>query len=490
MRSRRLTSVTSVPGALALVFLACCAALLAIGAPQALAAQKGIIDHRLESSGSVILDNVPGYVETMGPAGLGATWTRVMVRWNHLQPAAPGVPYAGDASGDGYDDHYVTELETVVAALHAQGIRVILSGNDVPKWAANPKYATGKHVTSAVMRVGDPTVMAQFRRFARFCAGHFLPWGVGHFEVWNEPNLASGIYPQIVGKTVVGPAVYLKMLKAFYNQAKQVNRAAVVIAGATSRFGSDGNDPGSTSPQWFARYLKANRAGRWFDAYSHHPYTKRGSDPRPSVPPRQPKKSVTLGNIDVLLRIFPGKPFYLTEFCYSTAPVRDLFCVVVSKEDQARYLRQAYAFAARYPQIKVLLWFLVTDYEKDPLLEPGVGVYTGLVDPAGLRKPSWYAFVGDNALSATAPESAASGARFTVGGVLATKDGPGTDVPVLLQRRGLAGGPWSPVVTPPVLTDAGGAYSFSVAQTSAWQYRVIWDGVAESAPVSVSVSAP
>ena len=64
-------------------------------------------------------------------------------------------------------------------------------------------------------------------------------------------------------------------------------------------------------------------------------------------------------------------------------------------------------------------------------------------------------------------------------------DVPGAGFPVLLQRRSLAGGNWSTVTTPAATTDAGGAYSFSVTQTAGSQYRVIWDGVCESAPLSV-----
>ena len=407
------------------------------------------------------------------------------MRWNYLQPAAPGVFNPGDADGDGYDDRYVAELEAVVSTLHSRGIRVILTGNDIPRWAANPNYCKDNHVTSAVIRAGSPRVMAEFRRFAEFLAGHFLPWKVRHLEVWNEPNLAPGIYPQIVGRTPVGPAAYLRMLKAFHAGAKSVNPGAVVIAGATSRFGSNGTEMGSTSPQWFARYLRAHGAARWFDAYSHHPYTKRGSDPAPSVPPNQARKAITLGNIKTLLNIFPDKPFYLTEFCYSTAPVRDLFCVVVSEADQARYLRDAYAWVDRYRQIKVMLWFLIRDWESDPVATPGVGVYTGLLDASGERKPAWYAYVGGNTLTATASPSAALWSQLTVSGVLTTKDGPGAGIPVSLQRRDVFGA-WSSVGTPAAETDARGRYSFAVTHTGDLEYRVVWDGVCESEPFAVS----
>ena len=193
---------------------------------------------------------------------------------------------------------------------------------------------------------------------------------------------------------------------------------------------------------------------------------------------------MTLGNISVLLKLFPTKPFYLTEYCYSTG-AKDAFVMSVSKADQARYLRQAYDFAGRYKQIKAMLWFLVKDWQSDPQDPSSIGVFTGLVDQSDQRKPAWYAFIGGNTITRTAPSSIAAGAPFTVSGVLTTKEGAGAGFRVLLQRRSLAGGSWSPVATPATITDAAGAYSFSVKQTTGRQYRVVWDGVCESAAVRV-----
>ncbi len=482
MRHRLRTVTICAVSALALTCLAAGAAFLS-PPPASAACARGIVDNRLEFSNQVDLPSVPGLVDAMGPSGLNATWTRVLVRWSYLEPTSP------NASGDHYDAHYLTELDTVVKAFQDQGIKVILTGSDVPKWAANPKYIRNGRYSNAVPLVGSPKVLKAFQQFGHFLVQHFNQYDVHHFEVWNEPNLATGIWPQTIGKKHIGPDAYLKMLKAFWTGAKQADRHSVVIGGATSRFGSPGNDDGSTSPQWFAKYLKDHGAAKWFDAYSHHPYTKRGSNPVPSVPPKEASKAVTLGNIGVLLKLFPTKPFYLTEFCYSTVqpPQRDAFVVAVSRADQARYLRQAYDLAGRYKQIKVMLWFLVKDWQSDT--DPNLGVFTGLVDQSGQRKPAWYAFVGGNKLTATA--SAASGSTFTVSGTLTTRDVPaamdvpGAGFPVLLQRRGLAGGNWSTVTTPAATTDAGGAYSFSVTQTAGSQYRVIWDGVCESAPLSV-----
>jgi hypothetical protein len=451
---------------------------------------RGIVDHRLEYHGGIDLDPVESYAEQMGSNVLGAKWTRVLAYWDQLQPRRPGVKDPGDLDHDGFNDAYVHELDTVVGALTAQHIRVILTGTGPPSWARDTAYKKYWHgnLGTAVVRIGDPKVLAAFQKYARFLAGHFKApaYGVKHFEVWNEPNLR--LIPQIVGKKVVGPEVYRKMLIAFSKGAHQGNPAAVVIAGATSRTGSAGTSTGSTSPQWFAKYLKAHGATRWFDAYSHHPYNTLRSSPQPSAPPRRPDITVTLGNISVLLKLFPRMDFYLTEYCYSTG-ANDAFVMSVSKADQARYLRQAYALAEHHKQIKAMLWFLVKDWRSDPQDPSSLGVFTGLVDEFDQRKPAWYAFTEGNTITAVPSDPAvAAGAPFTVSGVLTTKEGAGADFPVLLQRRGLVGGTWSTVATmPDTKTDSAGAYSFAVTQTTGSQYRVIWDGVCESAAVPVKL---
>ena len=63
---------------------------------------RGIIDYRLEQA-SVDPGAVPGLVAEMGPDALRASWTRVLVHWNALQPAAPD-PAAEDPLRRGVRD--------------------------------------------------------------------------------------------------------------------------------------------------------------------------------------------------------------------------------------------------------------------------------------------------------------------------------------------------------------------------------------------------
>jgi len=342
------------------------------------ALSKGIIDLRLErvTSDPLATDAI---IKELGPAGLGARWTRISVDWASLQPQAP--PAA-------YNEAYFARLDDIISTLYADGVRVIISPLRVPKWASDrslwasppPGYEKGYRV----FYPPDRTHLVDLRRLGAELARRFAKYRV-LYRCWNEPNIYLYLYPQTRrGSPDFGAASYLRMLKAFSLGVKGVQPRAIVIAGATSPYGK--HDAIHTSPLRFARYLKAHGAARYFDAYAHHPYQSNGA--APNVRPTDPSTTVTLANLSQLLRVFPKKPFYLTEYGYST---RD--CITgfsgVSDGLQARYMRQGYRIAARYRQVKVMLWFLIRDTA--PYGDPS-GFFFGLEKYDGSRKPSWSAF--------------------------------------------------------------------------------------------------
>jgi hypothetical protein len=148
---------------------------------------------------------------------------------------------------------------------------------------------------------------------------------------------------------------------------------------------------GSSSPQSFATFLRNNGAGKYFDGYSHHPYAVIGTThTKPNQVPNDPQHTVTLGNINTLLKIFPGKAFYLTEYGYATR-TNLTFGVKVTQAVQTQYLTKAYAMVNSNPRIVCLVWYLVSDWPGDPK-HAGTGVYTGLISLTGAHKQSFAAF--------------------------------------------------------------------------------------------------
>jgi hypothetical protein len=462
-------------------------------AEEARATGRGIIDYRLEQA-AVDPAAIPAMVAEMGGDRLRAGWTRVLVHWATLQPKAPGTAWSGDTDGDGYEDAYLAQLDAIVNQLDAAGISIVLTPVDVPRWASDrevwqrpyPGFPKGVYQPFYAPDMGDVVVRGQFRALGKLLAGRY-EGKASHLECWNEPNQGTYLYPQSpVSATNGGGRVYLQMLKQWWSGVRAGSGTAVVIGGATAPRGR--GDTVSTPPQAFARYLKENGAGAFMHAYSHHPYTPGGSTRvAPDALPNNPARCVTLGNLNQLTRLFPGKDFYLTEYGYNTEYSR-WFGVTVSKADQARYLRKAFSYAhARYPQVKVLFWFLVDDWNPSGKRGDANGVYMGVRTSTGARKPSWYAFAGGNRLSLEAPASAKAGAPFAVSGALVyrTPDEPRSQV-LTLQARKASGGAWVKVAA--IETAADGTYSKRVTQRSTKVYRVVWGGVCES--VARTVKTP
>ena len=451
---------------------------------------RGIIDYRLEQS-VVDLKAVPDMVAEMGQTKLRSRWTRILVHWATMQPVAPGTSYAADNNKDGYADAYVEQLDAIVAQLHAAGISIVMTPLDTPKWASDsslwnsppPRYDRNVYYPFYAPDMDNVMVQEQFKALGTFLAGRYAEDGkVKYFECWNEPNQGRYLYPQTPASAKNGGArTYLTMLKAWYAGVKQGSRDAVVIAGATAPRGK--GDRVSTPPQAFARYLKNNGALRYMDAYSHHPYTPGGfTRIAPGQLPNSPDRAVTLGNLSQLTKLFPKKPFYLTEFGYNTQYCR-WFGVTVSRADQARYLRQAYSVtASRYPQVKALLWFVVDDWNPSgrSVDKAGEGVYMGVRTYLGQRKPGWYAFAGGNSLTLKAPASARRGVAFAVSGKLTsrTPETPQSEV-LTLQARKPSSSKWSKVAS--VHTALDGSYSRTIKQSTTKIYRMVWGGVVESA---------
>jgi hypothetical protein len=68
-----------------------------------------------------------------------------------------------------------------------------------------------------------------------------------------------------------------------------------------------------------------------------------------------------------------------------------VFGLAVSPSEQAAYLRQAFARARKFRQVKVLFWYLL--YDSLPAGAPAdQGTYTGLRATDATPKPAWYAF--------------------------------------------------------------------------------------------------
>jgi hypothetical protein len=291
-------------------------------------------------------------------------------------------------------------------------IRVVFAIVGTPRWANG-----GKPFNRAPRKALD------LRKFAQAAAtrysGTFIPGdstlpngeqqeqdplpAVRHWLAWNEPNNPVFLAPQF---TRTKKGVWLR--QAAKNYARICNaivggiHAATRLRGERIACGVTGprgnNNPRSTrpsiSPISFIRQMKRFGA-KGFDAYAHHPYYGHPREtpsyrPRIVRGPRIVGGPVILGNIGDLVRevtrLWGRKPIWLTEYGYQTPPDRHY---AVSRQQQARYLRDAFSIARKNPRIDMMLWFLLRDQGVTRRFDGWQG---GLMTRSGARKPSFRAF--------------------------------------------------------------------------------------------------
>jgi hypothetical protein len=193
---------------------------------------------------------------------------------------------------------------------------------------------------------------------------------------------------------------------------------------------------------------------------------------------------VSLQNLGALLSIFPNKPFYLTEYGYNTSYSVAFGATKISKTKQAAYLESAYAYAARYPQVKMLMWFLRTDWSPTGSSQDPNGVYTGLRSLDGKRKRSWFAFAGDTKLTLTGPTSASAGAKVKLTGRLSSPALGGLRAKQL-QLQVSTGQAWKTMKR--FRTGSNGDVQVFVRPSATTAYRLYWRGVVASGSHHISV---
>jgi Cellulase (glycosyl hydrolase family 5) len=328
--------------------------------------------------------------EIASPSQLRASTVRLMVFWARAEPFE-----------DQFNEAYLTQLKTAIKAAQDHGLRVILTTYEVPKWASNQTlwkspppdfgFKKGIYYYFYAPRT-DADTMLQYRNFAEHIATEFQG-EVFAYEAWNEANIFWFLYPQRTAKDgYLGVRTYFSMLKAFSQGIRTGDSNALVLGGNTASQGV--NNVRSTSPLKWARWLKSHHVLDYADAYSHHVYALGGSGQpilAPELPPRFPQWTVVLGNIGTLLHIFPKTAFYLTEWGYNAAPSKLFGGGGVGEKNQAAYITRGFKLAGRYPQIKLLIWYLRKDVKGGgSVFSPPMS--TGLRRVNGVRRPAWFAF--------------------------------------------------------------------------------------------------
>jgi hypothetical protein len=237
----------------------------------------------------------------------GATWLRVLVDWNKIEPT----------KGE-YDWGY---LDGIVSAAGAHNLKVLGVITYTAQWARPPDtYYTFPAVNPA--DYGD-FATAVVQRYAD---------RVSHWELWNEPNL-----PVFVGWLPHAAPQYAALVKAAYPAIKAVQPDSTVILAGLCR------QPASETPPEFLQLMYDEGLQGFFDAAAAHPYVFPGglaADTRSGWSDMIKMRDIMVAHGD------GDKKIWLTEL---GAPTSDPAGVGVSQEEQAKQITEVLAAAAKLP---------------------------------------------------------------------------------------------------------------------------------------------
>ena len=288
--------------------------------------------------------------------GLGVHVVRFTLRWDKISPTQPA-----DARNPDDPAYAWGQFDTVLGALHAQGIAELVTLYGSPSWA------NGGHAPNWLPQRG-------FADFA-YAAAQRFPW-VRMWTVWNEPNGRTFSVP-------VSPSLYVqRLLNPAYVQLHAASSSNLVAGGVTSpRATASG-----MAPLAFMQGMKAAHAR--LDAYAQNPYpVSRGETPTRATCVQC--TILTMADLSAIRAAVTkyfggGTGLWLTEYGYQTNPPDRL--LGVSYALQAKYIAAAALRVWQQSGANVLIQFLVRD-------EPNIGGWqSGLLTAGGAKKPSYSAF--------------------------------------------------------------------------------------------------
>lgn len=374
------------------------------------------------------------------------------------------------------------ELDELVRAVTAHGLRVAISVTYAPAWAEGP--ARPKDVPAAGVWRPDATAYGQFARAiaTRYDSsfpdperpGATLP-AVRYWQAWAEPNLPDHLAPQWLrhgrAYTAESPLLYRSLLNAFYTGVKAVSATNFVVTGGTAPYG---DPPGGerVAPALFVRELlcvaqaaparagasSPARGGRsrgasgglrpascpnpaHFDALAHDPYSIAGPfqhalNPDDVSIPDFAKLSAPLRLAERTGRALPRarKQLWATEFSWDSDPP-DPHGVPV--QEQARWLEQA-LYELWHEGVSVAVWYLVRD--QAPVPDYASTYQSGVYLRDGTPKPAARAFEFPFVLRRVSRSAMTLWARAPAAGRL------------LVQRR--YGSRWRTILSQPVASGA------------------------------------
>lgn len=174
---------------------------------------------------------------------LGATWIRVDLSWNDIQP-------------DSSNDYLWSRFDRIAEGARVHRLNVLATIAYTPAWARQAGCMDSPSCAPA-----DP---AAFAAFAAKVAARYAPLGVHTWEVWNEPNFGFWT-PR------ADPAGYERLLADTSAALRKADPKAFVVLGGLAAVRTD-PATGALSPYDFVSAVFKLGGNHAVDAVAYHPY--------------------------------------------------------------------------------------------------------------------------------------------------------------------------------------------------------------------------
>jgi hypothetical protein len=270
-------------------------------------------------------------------------------------------------------------LDRELASARANRIEPVLNVTGFPAWSNG-----GRETSWAPKHPQD---------YANFMAAVVAKYPqVSRWIIVSEPGSFYNFQPQ-GGGGKTAPRLYARLLDAAYAAMHRVRKNVVVIGGGVHPYGL--NDAHTTAPDTFiANMVLPNGRRPRLDMFAINPYTERPLDLNLAKRPLR----VDFDDLDWLKRrldrLWPHRHLriFIDEFGWNTEHEALGWLYVVSRKQQAAYLRKAYALAARVGRVDTMCWYQLYDAGPRRNSTQWLNWTSGLRTSSGARKLSWWAF--------------------------------------------------------------------------------------------------
>ncbi len=265
-------------------------------------------------------------LERLAAGGIG--WVRLRVEWDAVEPE---------------QGHYNWQpTADILRAVADAGLQPVVLLDGSPAWARAPNDSGENDQPLA-----PPQNPADFAAFAQAFAGHFGE-GVRYYQIWDEPNIAPHW-----GNRHIDPVGYAQLLEVAAGAIRAADADSYILSAALAPTGDRGHL--AIDEPFFVQRMIAAGAADSFDALALQPFGF-GAAPAHS---RQVGDQLDFQRAAILRRTLVNaglgqKPIWAMRFGWNVRG--DSPWGTVTPADQATYLADARAVAARWPWLATLGW--------------------------------------------------------------------------------------------------------------------------------------